>query len=52
MQVPKEENEQANHLAKAASAEHMAISSQILSFIQYSPVIADVDVQVIPTRDD
>ena len=52
MQVLKEENEQADRLVKAASAEHMTISSRVLSFIQYSPAIVDVNIQVIPTRVD
>ena len=52
VQIPREENEQANRLAKATSTEHMTISSQVLSFIQYSPAIKEIDVQVIPTRFD
>lgn len=44
LQVPRAENEQADQLAKAASAEDMAINNQVLSFIQYSPAIAEVDV--------
>ena len=36
VQIPREENEQADHLPKATSAKHMTISSQVLSFIQYS----------------
>ena len=39
VQISKEENKQANHLAKAASAEHMLISSKVLSFVQLSLVI-------------
>jgi len=33
VQILREENEQANHLAKVASIEHMVITSQVLSFI-------------------
>ena len=44
VQIPKEENEQADHLAKAASAEHMLIPSQVLSFVQISPLINGVNV--------
>ena len=33
MQILREKNEQANRLAKATSVEHMAISSQVLSFV-------------------
>ena len=32
VQVPKEENEHVDRLAKAASVEHMLIPSQVLSF--------------------
>ena len=42
VQVPKEKNEKANRLAKAASAEHMLIPSKVLSFVQLSPLIDDV----------
>ena len=52
VQVLKEENEHANRLAKVAFAEHITISSQLLSFIQYSPSINEVDVQVIPAGAD
>ena len=44
VQIPREDNEQANHLAKAASAEYMFIPSQVLSFIQISPLIDGVSV--------
>ena len=33
VQIPKEENEQANRLAKKASAEHMLTLGKVLSFI-------------------
>ena len=33
VQIPREENEQADRLAKAASAEHMLISNKVLSFV-------------------
>ena len=42
--IPKEENEKANHLAKAASAEHMLIPSKVLSFFQLLPLIDGVSV--------
>ena len=38
VQILREENEQADRLAKAASTEHMLISSKVLSFIQLSLV--------------
>lgn len=49
VQIPKEENKQADCLAKATSAKHMTISSQVLSFTQHSPAIKEIDRQVIPT---
>lgn len=33
IQVPREENELVNRLAKATSIEYMAVGSQVLSFI-------------------
>ena len=33
VQIPNEENENANRLAKAASAEHMLIPREVLSFV-------------------
>ena len=48
VQIPREENEQADRLAKAASVEYTDIPGQVLSFIQYSPAIDKVEVQVIP----
>ena len=47
VQIPRRENEQADHLTKAASAEHMIIPSKVLSFIQFSPLIDPIDVQEI-----
>ena len=52
VQILKEENEQVDHLAKVASAEHMVINGQVLSFVQYLPAIEKIDVQVIPTGVD
>ena len=39
VQIPREENECANRLAKAALAERMLVPNQVLSFIQTSPLI-------------
>jgi len=50
VQIPREENEYANHLAKAASAKHMLIPNQVLSFVQISPVINGISVQEIGPR--
>lgn len=47
VQILREENEQADCLAKAALAEHMFISSKVLSFVHLSPLIDDVGVQEI-----
>ena len=48
VQIPREENEQVNRLAKATSVEYTDVTNQVLSFIQYSPTIDKVKVQVIP----
>jgi len=48
VQIPREENEQADRLAKAASVKYTDATSQVLSFIQYSLAIDKVEVQVIP----
>ena len=44
VQIPREENEQADRLAKVALAEHMLIHSQVLSFVQISLLIDSVSV--------
>ena len=41
VQIPREENECANRLAKAASAEFMLVLEQVLSFIQNFSLIDD-----------
>ena len=41
IQIPREENECADRLAKAASAEFMNASKQVLSFVQTSSLIND-----------
>ena len=50
VQIPREENEQAGHLAKAVSIEYMLIPNQVLSFVQISPLIDDVGVQEISSK--
>ena len=45
--IPKGENEQADRLAKAASAEHMITHGNVLSFVQISPLIDSSNVQEI-----
>ena len=52
VQIPREENKQVDRLAKAASAECMVVTDQALSFIQYSPAIDKVEIQVIPMGTD
>ena len=47
VQIPREENEQADSLAKAVLAKHMTILGNVLSFVQLSPLINFVDVQEI-----
>ena len=47
IQIPRGENEQADHLAKAASTEHMITHGNVLSFVQLYPVIDSDDVQEI-----
>ena len=39
VQIPREENECADQLAKAASIECMLVLNQVLSFVQTSPLI-------------
>ena len=51
IQIPREENECADHLAKAASAEFMLVLEQVLSFVQISLVIDDgANMQVVDSE--
>ena len=50
IQIPRGENEQADHLAKAASAEHMITHGNVLSFVQLSPLIDSDDMQEIGSK--
>ena len=47
VQIPRGENERADRLAKAASAEHMVIPGNVLSFVRLSPLIDHSNVQEI-----
>ncbi|XP_030928411.1 uncharacterized protein LOC115954636 [Quercus lobata] len=48
IQILREENEWADHLAKAASAEFMLVPEQVLSFVQISSLIDDgTNIQVV-----
>ena len=42
IQIPREENECVDHLAKAAFAEYMLVLAQVLSFVQFSSLIDEV----------
>ena len=44
VQILREENEQADLLAKITSTEHIPVSSKVLSFVQLSPLIDGVGV--------
>ena len=47
IQIPKGENEHADHLAKTASVEHMITPGNVLSFVQLSPLIDSNNMQEI-----
>ena len=51
IQIPREENECADQLAKAASTKHILITNQVLSFIQVLSLIDnDTNMQEIGSR--
>ena len=51
VQIPREENECADHLEKAASAKFMLVPEQVLSFVQGSSLIDDgTNVQVVDAQ--
>ena len=50
VQIPRKENEYADWLVKAASAEHMVILGQVLSFVQISSLIDGTSVQEISSE--
>ena len=52
VQIPREENEHADHIAKVALAEHMLIPNQVLSFVQISPLIDSIGVHEIGSKND
>ena len=52
VQILREENEHADRLAKAASAKHMLIPNQVLSFVQLSPLIDSVNVHKIGSENE
>ena len=50
IQIPREENEQANCFAKAALEEHMITHGNVLFFVQLSPLIDSDNVQEISSE--
>ena len=50
VQVLREENKKVDRFAKAASTEHMLITSKVLSFIQLSPLIDDIRMEEIDSE--
>ena len=52
VQIPRKENKQVGHLAKAASVEHMLIPIKVISFVQLSPLIDGIGVQEISSKSD
>jgi len=52
LQVPREENEHADRMAKATSTKHFLVNRQVLSFIQQSPTIEELEIQMIPKSAD
>ena len=51
VQIPRKENECVDRLAKAASAEHMLVPDQVLSFVQISSLIDDgTNVQEVDSK--
>ena len=52
VQILREENKRADCLAKAVSAKHMLIPNQVLSFVQPSPLIDNINVHKIASKSD
>ena len=46
-QIPREENKQADRLTKVVSAKYMLLPDKVLSFVQISPLVDDVDMQEV-----
>ncbi|XP_075636522.1 uncharacterized protein LOC142608716 [Castanea sativa] len=51
IQIPREENQEADRLAKAASAEPMIVPEQVLSFVQISSLLDDISMQAVSNED-
>ena len=52
VQIPREENEHVDHLAKAASTEYTLIPNQVLSFVQISLLIDNISMHEIGSKND
>ena len=53
VQIPREENECADRLTKAALAEFMLVPKQVFSFVQASPLINDgTNMQEVGSEND
>ena len=52
VQIPRGENEQADCLAKAALGEHMITPGNVLSFVQFYPLIDPDDIQEIGSKNN
>ena len=53
IQIPREENECADRLTKAALAEFMLVPKQVFSFVQASPLINDgTNMQVVGSENN
>ena len=52
VQIPREENEQTDRLAKTASVEQMLIYSKVFYFVQLLPLIDGINVQEIGSKDN
>ena len=52
IQIPREDNDHANRLAKVALIEHMLTSSQVLSFVQILTLIDSISVHEINSKNN
>ena len=52
VQIPRGKNQQVDRLAKAASAEHMIVLDNVISFVQLAPLIDSIDVYEIGSEND
>ena len=52
VQIPREENEHVDRLAKATLVEHLLIPIQVLSFVSFSPLIDSISMNEISSQND